>query len=271
MDFFNEIEHILTAQTYQQKIELFLKFYSLFKKGGVKFNSSKEPLKFDKPSYSGICKIVKPQKVPKRGALTTKEGQSALLHAICHIEYSAIDLALDAAYRFRNMPEKFYDDWLEVAYDEVRHFLMLKEILNDIGYDYGDFEVHDALFEAMQKTDTLLERMAIAPRYLEANGLDATPQILKKLKNYKNDPVIDKIVKALKIILDEEIDHVRKGDKWFEWECNKEGVDKSIYFDIVTKYYPNAFLRKKDINKEARLKAGFFCDELEKISHNIKF
>jgi len=250
MDFFDEIEKILTSCTYQQKIELFSKFYLSYKKEDVDFNFSKEPLKFDKPSYSGICKIVKPQKVPKRGALTTKGGQAALLHAICHIEYSAIDLALDAAYRFRKMPEKFYEDWVEVANDEVRHFLMIKEILNVVGYDYGDFEVHDALFEAMQKTDALLERMAIVPRYLEANGLDATPQILKKLKNYKNDLVVDKIVKALKIILDEEIDHVKKGDFWFEWACKKENFDKSIYFDIVEKYYPNALLKKRDINKE---------------------
>ena len=268
INFFDKIEEILISPSFQEKIELFRQFYEDYKKeANLSFSTSKKPKIFDKPSYHKICSIVPPQKVPKRGAYTTKEGQAALLHAVCHIEYSAIDLALDAAYRFRVLHRRFYDDWLEVANDEVKHFLMLKEILNSLGYDYGDFEVHNALFEAMQRTQSLLERMAIVPRYLEANGLDATPQILKKLKNYKNSPVIRRIINALQIILDEEVEHVRKGDSWFEWICDKERVDKSIYFDIVSKYYPNAFLRKRDINKEARLKAGFFCEELERISH----
>ena len=266
-NFFDKIENILVSESSQKKIELFRQFYEDYKKGAnLSFLTSKKPKIFDKPSYHKICTIVPPQKVPKRGAYTTKEGQGALLHAICHIEYSAIDLALDAVYRFRGLPKSFYDDWLEVADDEVRHFLMLKELLNETGYDYGDFEVHNALFEAMQRTQSLLERMAIVPRYLEANGLDATPQILKKLKNYKSNPFIQKVVSALQIILDEEIEHVKKGDSWFEWICDKEGVGKSIYFDIVSKHYPNVLLKKRDINIEARLKAGFACKELEKIS-----
>ncbi len=265
-NFFDMIEDILFAQSYHKKIELFKSFYIEYKHSNPTFVTLKKPKNFDKPSYHKMCTIVPPQKVPKRGAFTTKEGRGALLHAICHIEYSAIDLALDAAYRFRGLPKSFYDDWLEVANDEVRHFLMLKELLNELGYDYGDFEVHNALFEAMQRTQTLLERMAIVPRYLEANGLDATPQIVKKLQNYKNNPTIQKIINALHTILDEEIEHVKKGDHWFKWACKKEKVDESIYFDIVSKYYPNALLKKRDINKEARLKAGFVCKELEKIS-----
>ena len=265
-NFFDKIEDILVSQSYQEKIELFYQFYKEYKRSNFSFLTSKMPIIFDKPSYHKICTIVSPQNVPKRGAFDTIEGQAVFLHAICHIEYSAIDLALDAIYRFRGLPKSFYDDWLEVADDEVRHFLMLKELLNDLGYDYGDFEVHNALFEAMQRTQSLLERMAVVPRYLEANGLDATPQILKKLQNYKNNPTIQKIINSLHIILDEEISHVKKGDFWFEWACKKEKVDKSIYFDIVSKYYPNAFLRKRGINKVARLKAGFSCEELEKIS-----
>ena len=266
INFFDKIEKILISPSYQEKIKLFGRFYEDYKKTTPVFSTFKKPKIFDKPSYYKICTIVPPQKVPKRGAYTTKEGQAALLHAVCHIEYSAIDLALDAAYRFRGLPGRFYDDWLEVANDEVRHFLLLKEILNGLGYDYGDFEVHNALFEAMQRTQSLLERMAIVPRYLEANGLDATPQILKKLKNYKRNPTIQKMIDALHIILDEEVEHVKKGDHWFGWACEKEKVDKSIYFDIVSKHYPNALLKKRDINIEARLEAGFACKELEKIS-----
>jgi uncharacterized ferritin-like protein (DUF455 family) len=213
-----------------------------------------------------ICHVVSPQKVPKRGAFDTKEGLAKLIHAVCHIEYSAIDLALDAAYRFRGLPDIFYDDWVEVANDEVRHFLMLEKILNGLGYKYGDFDVHNALFEAMQRTTTLLERMAIVPRYLEANGLDATPAILKKLKNYQNNEMVKKSIEALNIILYEEIDHVKKGDYWFGWVCKKNKINKDVYFKIVSKYYPNALLKERDINVQARLEAGFCCEELETLS-----
>lgn len=263
MNFYKELELILETKKPQEKFEKFTDFYTKFQKNKVDFLKRDTPVVFTKPSYDGYCKVVPPQKVPKRSNLTTKEGQINLLHAVAHIEYSAIDLALDAAYRFRGLPRKYYEDWLEVADDEIRHFLMLEALLEQLGTHYGAIEVHNALFEASYKTQTLIERMAVVPRYLEANGLDATPMILEKLKNYPYNEVLEKIKAALNIILQEEIDHVKKGDIWFSYACECENKERSIFFDIIKKYYPRGFLRPNDLNIEARKEAGFSCDELK--------
>lgn len=261
--FHKGIEAILTAKTPSKKIELFSDFYNAYKEGSVFFEKDFLALVLKKPSYNPFCKIIAPQNVPKRKNLTSQEGQINLLHAIAHIEYSAIDLALDGAYRFVGLPKSYYDDWLEVADDEIRHFLMLEKLLEELSSHYGDVAVHNALFEASQKTQTLLERMAVVPRYLEANGLDATPLILKKLKKLPKNDMVEKIVDTLTIILDEEIDHVRKGDVWFSYACEQEQQEKSIYFEIIKKYYPRGFLRPNDLNLEARKEAGFSCSELK--------
>ena len=262
MNFYKELELIIKADNPSLKIEKFYTFYSLYKSGHVEFEKEYEIKEFDEPSYLSTCQVVAPQDVPKRRNLTTKDGQITLLHAIAHIEYSAIDLALDGAYRFLHMPKQYYDDWLEVAEDEIRHFLMLEKLLNELGAKYGDVEVHNALFEASQKTQTLLERMAVVPRYLEANGLDATPMILTKLKKLPKNEMLEKIIQTLNIILEEEIDHVKKGDVWFNYACEKESVSHEVYFEIIDKYYPRGFLRAKNLNTAARKEAGFSCSEL---------
>ena len=267
MNFYKELELILEEKTPHAKIQRFNEFYEQYKAGHVVFESEYKPKKFSEPSYVPTCQVVAPQVVPKRKNLTTKEGQIVLLHAIAHIEYSAIDLAIDAAYRFSHMPDKYYDDWLEVADDEIRHFHMLEKLLHELGARYGDVEVHNSLFEASQKTQTLIERMAVVPRYLEANGLDATPMILTKLKKLPKNEMIEKIIENLVIILDEEIDHVKKGDVWFNFACEKEGVSQDIYFEIIDKYYPQGFLRPKNLNTEARKEAGFSCSELKHMAH----
>lgn len=264
MEFYKNLESILKAKMPLEKIELFQQFYSLYKEDEVVFESQYEAKKFHIPSYAGYCTVVSPQKVPKRSNLSTKEGQINLLHAVAHIEYSAIDLALDAAYRFVGLPKQFYDDWLEVAEDEIRHFEMLDTLLEELGAHYGDVAVHNSLFEASQKTQhSLLERMAVVPRYLEANGLDATPMILKKLQNYPSDVMLKKIEQALGVILHEEIEHVRKGDVWFAYACELYNQPKEIFFEIIAKYYPRGFLRPNDLNIEARKEAGFSCCELK--------
>jgi len=266
MNLFEELELILEAKNPESKITLFNDFYEKYKNGSVDIPDSFEAKVFTTPSYKGICTIVSPQDVPKRSNLTSKEGQINLLHAVAHIEYSAIDLALDAAYRFQNMPHAYYDDWLEVADDEIRHFLMLEELLQELGASYGDIEVHNALFEALQKTQTLLERMAVVPRYLEANGLDATPMILKKLKKLPKKEMIEKIIDTLEVILEEEVSHVKKGDVWFKYACRAENVEEGVYFDIIKKYYPRGFLRPDDLNIDARREAGFSCSELKNMA-----
>lgn len=267
MNFYNELEKIIKTKNPHEKFVRFYSFYDKYQNNECKLDENFQPNFFNEPSYQGFCKIVPPQVVPKRSNLTTKAGQINLIHAIAHIEYSAIDLALDAAYRFSGLEKKYYDDWLEVAEDEIRHFKMLEGLLEKLGAKYGDVEVHNSLFEASQKTQTLLDRMAVVPRYLEANGLDATPLILKKLDNLNKDELLKDLVKTLNIILEEEVSHVQKGDRWFEFACEKEKKDKDIYFEIIDKYYPQGFERARPINKEARLEAGFTCSELKSIAH----
>jgi uncharacterized ferritin-like protein (DUF455 family) len=267
MNFYKELESILEIKTPAEKISKFKSFYEIYITQNINMDDNKEIKKFDFPSYVPLCKVVSPQIVPKRKNLTTKEGQKFLLHAIAHIEYSAIDLALDATYRFRGLPKKYYDDWLEVADDEVKHFLMLEKLLNKLDINYGDIEVHNALFEASQRTQTLLERMAVVPRFLEANGLDATPLILKKLNKLPKSKMIEDIISNLHIILKEEIDHVKKGDIWFNYACKIDNKSPDIYFDIIHKYYPQGFLRAKNLNIDGRKEAGFSCDELKIMAH----
>ena len=164
------------------------------------------------------------------------------------------------------MPKEYYADWLKVAEDEIRHFLLLEKLLQELSAEYGDVAVHDALFEASQKTQTLLERMAVVPRYLEANGLGATPMIVTKLKKLPSSEMLKKIITTLELILHEEIDHVQKGDVWFKVACVRKNVDDSVYFDIIKKYYPRGFLRPDNLNIVARKEAGFSCDELNRMS-----
>jgi uncharacterized ferritin-like protein (DUF455 family) len=262
MNFYKELELILESKNPSTKIAMFYEFYKLYNSADVEFEQEYKAKEFEVPSYLSVCKVVPPQNVPKRSNLTTKDGQVNLLHAIAHIEYSAIDLALDAAYRFSGLPKQYYDDWLEVAGDEIRHFLMIEKLLNELDSKYGDAEVHNALFEASQRTQTLLERMAVVPRYLEANGLDATPMILSKLKKLPKNEMIEKIIQSLNIILEEEIDHVKKGDLWFNYACKENGISNEVYFEIIDNYYPQGFLRAKNLNTEARKEAGFSCSEL---------
>jgi len=263
MNFFEKLETILIKPTPLEKIEAFKNFYEQYQAGTFAMETTTPPKVFEKPSYERYCKIIAPQKVPKRKNMHLREGQINLLHAIAHIEYSAIDMALDAAYRFRDLPQKYYDDWLSVASDEVRHFEMLEALLIELDSEYGAVEVHNAMFEASQRTQTLLDRMAVVPRYLEANGLDATPEILTKLKRLQKGEMLDKIIEALELILAEEVDHVLKGDYWFEYACDKAKVEKSSYFDIIEKYYPRAFVRERTLNVKARQKAGFSCSEIK--------
>ncbi len=263
---FKTLEEIIVCDNIPQKFEMFYKLWE--NKENLDFTSNETPKIFKTPSYASFCKIVPPAKVPRRRGFDTPEKKAVLLHAIVHIEYSAIDLALDAAYRFRNLPKEYYFDWLEVAEDEIRHFKMINSLLEKTGYKYGDFPVHNSLFEASLKTQDLLSRMAIIPRWYEANGLDANEKIINRLQKSK-DPFAKEVIETLKIILKEEIPHVSKGDKWFKWECKRKNLDPiSTYFEIVDNFFKD--WKKKDINVKARLKAGFSCDELKILNSKVK-
>jgi len=266
MDYFFTLEDILLTSDPKYKIEKFNKFYEKFLNNDFEFNDDYRPCTLKEPSYTSFLEIKKPTMLPKIKNFNTNEGKKYLVHTIIHIEYSAIDLALDAALRFKNMPKKYYEDWLSVASDEIRHFLMLEKLLTELDGKYGDFPVHKNLFEALQATPTFLRRMAAVPRYLEANGLDQNPKIMQKLKS-NNDPFNRKLLKVLEIILEEEVDHVTKGDVWYKYACDLENLPyDSTYLKIIEDVFPGSTKRKMDLNFKARKEAGFSCEVLKILS-----
>ena len=195
--------------------------------------------------------------VPNRNP-ATPEGRARLLHAIVHIEFSAINLALDHAARFRGLPQAYYADWIGVAAEEAEHFELLRARLQSLGYDYGDFPAHAGLWDMAEKTvDDALVRMALVPRLLEARGLDATPPIQMKLEQVGDH----ESARVLDIILRDEIGHVGLGDRWYRHLCAERGLEpESTYRDQLTRY--QAPWPQGKMNEAARLAAGFSAGEL---------
>lgn len=201
--------------------------------------------------------LVEAKQVPTRSPFTL-EGRAALLHAICHIELNAINLALDAVWRFAGMPEGFYWDWTRVAHEEALHFNLLRGHLQSLGYDYGDFDAHNGLWSMCEKTqDDIVARMALVPRTLEARGLDATPLIQQKLTRAGDL----KAVEILDIILRDEVGHVTIGNRWFHHLCLERGLDATTLYPTLVKQYEAPRL-KPPFNEAARLAAGFTPDEM---------
>lgn len=202
---------------------------------------------------------VQPQALAPRSNLATIAGRAALIHAVAHIEYSAIDLALDHAVRFVGMPQQYYEDWAGVAIDEARHFCLLRAHLNSLGHDYGDFPVHDSLWEMAERTaHDCLTRMALVPRLLEARGLDATPPIQKKLAAAGDRQAVS----ILAVILADEQDHVAIGDVWYRYLCNEQGLEPEATFRRLIRQY-NAPWPQGPMNIAARRAAGFSQVELD--------
>lgn len=209
--------------------------------------------------------LVAPKDVPKR-SFATEEGYAATLHAIAHIEFNAINLGLDAAWRFgRNAQQElgegmaFVKDWLRVAREESTHFSLVNAHLHTLGYQYGDFEAHAGLWEMAQATaHDIWERMALVPRVLEARGLDATPVLQEKIAQRKDMAA----VKILDVILTDEIGHVYIGNRWYHALSAKRGLDAMKCFtELLHKYRIVIF--KGVINTDARLQAGFTQHELD--------
>jgi uncharacterized ferritin-like protein (DUF455 family) len=258
-NFFHNIEKVIEQQTISTKISLFHKLYNDFHNNKFLFDKIDNIKIFTLPSYSKICQIVPAKEIKNKKNLHEKSGIASLLHSVAHIEYSAIDLALDAAYRFPNLPLQYYQDWLDVAKDEIRHFELLVELMKEYDIQYGDLPVHTGLFDASMRSLELIPRMALIPRYMEANGLDSNAFIISKLKKLKHT---QKVVDLFELILNEEIDHVKKGDTWYQYACKQKENFTCNYFDIVNSIQKNSFRTNKNINIQARKKAGFTDDEI---------
>ena len=191
--------------------------------------------------------------------LTSPEGRALLVHAVAHIELNAIDLALDVVWRFTDMPEAFYTDWVRIAQEEAKHFLLLQEHLVSMGFDYGDFTAHNALWEMAERTkEDVLARIGIVPRTLEARGLDASPAVKNKLVgagDHRAGQILD-------IILTDEIGHVAAGNRWYRYLCDQRGLDPvSTYAKLIAHY--DAPKLRPPFNMAARQSAGFSPDELQ--------
>lgn len=201
--------------------------------------------------------MVPPGQVPRR-RLGSPEGRAALIHAIAHIEFNAINLALDATLRFADMPAAFYHDWLSVAADEAKHFLLLAERLQQLGYQYGDFSAHNGLWEMAEKTaHDALVRMALVPRVLEARGLDVTPGMIQRLQSVGDNET----VAILKIILHEEERHVEVGSLWFRYCCEQRDLEPdSTFQQLLEQYYQGQI--KLPLNEPARRRALFSDAEI---------
>ena len=210
------------------------------------------------------CKpdLVNPLSV-KRRAMHTNEGRAIAIHALAHIEFNAINLALDAVWRFTNMPKEYYLEWFKVASEEAKHFLLLKNHLIDLGFDYGDFPAHDSLWEMVEKTKVdVIARMALVPRTMEARGLDAVPMIRNRFEQIKDKIMVD----ILDIILHDEIGHVEIGNRWFHYLCDINQLDSIEIFERLSIQYQAPTLRGP-FNLPARKLAGFTDLELDLLIH----
>jgi uncharacterized ferritin-like protein (DUF455 family) len=199
--------------------------------------------------------------VPQR-PIGSAGGRAALVHAIAHIEFNAINLALDAVWRFPGLPPAYYRDWLQVAAEEAYHFTLLREHLQGLGHDYGDFPAHDGLWTMTERTaHDPVARMALVPRTLEARGLDATPPLQRKFAKAGDA----RAVEILDIILRDEIGHVAIGNRWYRWLCERDGLDPvALYPDLATRY--DAPKPRPPLNLGARAAAGFSAAEIAWLS-----
>jgi uncharacterized ferritin-like protein (DUF455 family) len=214
----------------------------------------------DLPGRPNRPNLLPARQVPSRTPFTA-EGKAALIHAIAHIEFNAINLALDAAFRFTHMPIAFYVDWLRVASEEALHFSLLREHLISLGHDYGDFDAHDGLWLMTARTaGDVVARMALVPRTLEARGLDATPPLQAKFAKAGDA----RMVEILDVILRDEVGHVAIGNRWYRWLCERDGLEPVAHYAELTRRFEAPKLRPP-FNWPAREAAGFTTDEMARL------
>jgi uncharacterized ferritin-like protein (DUF455 family) len=257
---FDRAETLLLSTDVDTKVEVSLQAAADWRENRLDLRRSREPLPIDAVRLPDRPEQVEPRQLRKR-KLTSEQGRIALLHAVAHIEFSAIQLAWDHLYRFSGMPEPYYGDWLGVAEDEARHFRIIRERLRTLGADYGDLPAHGGLWGLAKETAyDVLARMALLPRFMEARGLDVTPGIMQRLE-VSGDP---ESVACLQVILDEEVGHVALGSRWFRWECARRGLaPEPTYFDLVERHLRGQI--RGPFNDELRRRAGFSDDELAKL------
>lgn len=260
VDIYNLAEACLAAVSVEEKLARSAEAAAWIAGGDFATESPLAPRSIAQPGRPPRPRLVPPRELPHRG-LGTEEGRAALVHAVAHIEFNAIDLAWDAVYRFRDMPREYYRDWAQVAADETKHFRLLSARLAEMGRAYGDFDAHNGLWEMAVKTSkSCLERMALVPRVLEARGLDVTPGMIARLRDVGDT----RTIAILEVILREEVAHVAAGSRWFEWCCVRDGVDPHATFVRLIAEHARSAL-KPPFNTAARRAAGFSEQEINRL------
>ena len=230
---FAAAKHCIDACNPDEKCQLATALYRDCQAGLLSYDAQVESESIDSPGRPEKPQLVSPRTLAHR-KLGTPEGRAAFLHAIAHIEFNAVNLACDAVYRFRDMPEEYYLDWARVASEEAYHFSLLQQRLVDMDYTYGDFDAHNGLWEMACKTaHDVLVRMALVPRVLEARGLDVTPSMIERLRKLGDEASVE----ILGIIFRDEIGHVEIGSRWFRFVCEQRGLDSELTFrDLLQEY-----------------------------------
>ncbi|MDF8333600.1 ferritin-like domain-containing protein [Novosphingobium cyanobacteriorum] len=211
----------------------------------------------DVPARPAEPRLLPPNAMPKRGRGGSERGRIALLHALAHIEFVAIDLALDAAGRFgAEMGPEFVSDWLSVAKDEAMHFALLARRLKTLGSHYGAMPAHDGLWDAACETaHDVAARLAVVPMVLEARGLDVTPVTIERFETAGDS----RSARILQRILDDEIRHVRFGTTHFSRVCESRGESPpALWKTLVHRHFRGAV--KPPFNDSARRSAGLSCE-----------
>ncbi len=226
--------------------------------GQLSYQSTEPVESIGKTMFPEQPLLLPPRDMPKR-KLKSQAGKAAFFHALAHIEFVAIYLAWDMLYRFRDLPDKFYQDCLKVADEEAQHFQLIRTHLLDFGVNYGDLPAHRGLWDHAEDTaEDILARLAIVPRCMEARGLDVTPQMIHKFEQQQDT----KSVQLLSRILNDEIGHVEIGSYWFKVLCKEKGLDYQVHYKkMIKQYYIGK--PKGPFNRELRIIAGFSNAEID--------
>ena len=255
---FDAVYAAITSAELEDKLRRTSLIIEQWRAGMLTLSGGSEPVSIPIPGRPQRPQLVAPRDLPRR-SIHAPQGRAALLHALAHIEFNAINLALDAVYRFRGLPPMYYDDWLRVAGEEVYHFQLLQSHMRSLGCSYGDFAAHDALWEAAQRTESdVLIRMALVPRVMEAHGLDVTPGIINRFESIGDR----RAVEILNIIMRDEVGHVEVGTRWFCYLCDLRRLPRQETFEHLLKEYLIGKI-KLPLNRIARTACGFTEEELQ--------
>ena len=263
-ELYQQIEAAILTSDADRKCALTMQLHHDWEQGLPGCNAESIILPIDDPGRPREPELVDPRKLERR-SVATELGRERLLHAFAHIEFNAINIALDAAYRFREMPQQFVSDWLLVASEEARHFQLLEGELRRRGSYYGAHRAHRGLWDmACQTRDDALHRMALVPRVMEARGLDVTPGMIAKFEQVGDQAAVE----ILEIIYRDEVGHVRIGNHWYHQLCEQQELDAGETFRELIKRYMGGKLRGP-FNWPARLEAGFQAAELNALEQDF--